>query len=89
MPVPDNPSDDIPELHAWCSGTPVRMGADSACSLPVAVFPELAMLCEHLGPVRNGFRTAPLPLSLAPEREPIVAYSHVVTVSGMLSRAHG
>jgi len=81
-PVPDNPSDDIPELRAWCGGTPVRMGADSACSLPVAVFPELAMLCERLGPVRNGFRTAPLPLSLSPGREPVVAYSHVVTVAG-------
>lgn len=81
-PVPDNPSEDIPELRAWCDGTPVRMGADSACSLPVAVFPELATLCERLGPVRNGFPTAPLPLSLSPGHEPVVAYSHLVTVAG-------
>ena len=82
LPCTRTPFREIPEARAWHGRTPLVVGMDSACALPVAVFPHYAKRCKQRGPVRDGFDTAPIGVSLEKGREPLVAYSHLVARCG-------
>lgn len=82
LPQARTPAGEIPEVRAWFGRTPLVVGADSACSLPVVVFPKVAELCEHRSADGSGCGKVPVGVSLDRGEAPLVAYSHVLADFG-------